>query len=103
MSCGVGYICGSDARLLWLWCRPVATTPIRPLAWEPPYATGLALEKAKRQKKKKTKKKSSIAPNTYFQVRKHITAFKIWHEINTIAFQGSEGMAHRAGEFQEEK
>ena len=49
MSCGVGYICGSDARLLWLWCRPVATTPIRPLAWEPPYAVGVALEKTKKK------------------------------------------------------
>ena len=27
--------------------------PIGPLAWEPPYAAGVALEKAKRQKKKK--------------------------------------------------
>ena len=51
MSCGVGYICGSDARLLWLWCRPVATTPIRPLAWEPPYAVGAAPEKTKNKKK----------------------------------------------------
>ena len=40
---------------IWLWCRPVATAPIRPLAWEPPYAAGVALEKAKRQKKKKKK------------------------------------------------
>ena len=39
--------------MLWLWCRPVATAPIRPLAWEPPYAAGVALEKAKRQKEKK--------------------------------------------------
>ena len=30
---------------------PVATAPIRPLAWEPPYAEGAAQEKAKRQKK----------------------------------------------------
>ena len=22
--------------LLWLWCRPEATAPIQPLAWEPP-------------------------------------------------------------------
>ena len=35
-----------------LWCRPVATAPIGPLAWEPPYAEGAALEKAKRLKKK---------------------------------------------------
>ena len=31
---------GSDPALLWLWCRPEATAPMRPLAWEPPYAAG---------------------------------------------------------------
>ena len=36
--------------LLWLWCRPAAVAPRRALAWEPPYASGVALEKAKRQK-----------------------------------------------------
>jgi len=41
--------------LLWLWHRPAATAPIRPLAWEPPCAAGAALEKTKRQKKKKKK------------------------------------------------
>ena len=30
--------------LLWLWCRPAAAVLIRPLAWEPPYATGAALK-----------------------------------------------------------
>ena len=29
-----------DPALLWLWHRPAATAPIRPLAWEPPYAAG---------------------------------------------------------------
>jgi len=53
VSCGVGRRCGWDLALLWLWCRPVATAPIGPLAWEPPFAKGSALEKAKRQKKKK--------------------------------------------------
>ena len=53
MSCGVVCRGGLDAALLWLWPRPVATAPIRPLAWEPSYAMGEALEKAKRQKKKK--------------------------------------------------
>ena len=38
MSCGVGCRLGFDPVLLWPWCRPVATVPIRPLAWEPPYA-----------------------------------------------------------------
>ena len=49
MSCGVGRRRGSDPVLLWL----SATAPIRPLAWEPPYAAEAALEKGKRQKKKK--------------------------------------------------
>ena len=56
MSCGVGCRCGSDPASLWLWRRPAAIAPIRLLAWEPPYATGAALEKAKRQKKKDKKK-----------------------------------------------
>ena len=29
---------------LWLWCRPASVAPIRPLAWEPPYATGAAVK-----------------------------------------------------------
>jgi len=40
-----------DPELLWLWHRLAATAPIRPLAWESPYATGAAQEMAKRQKK----------------------------------------------------
>ena len=38
--------------MLWLWCRLAAVAPTRPLAWEPPYATGAAL-KTKDKKKKK--------------------------------------------------
>jgi len=37
-----------DPELLWLWCRPAATALIQPLAWEPPYAAGAALEKGKK-------------------------------------------------------
>ena len=48
MSCDVGSRCGSDPALLWLWCRPAAAVPIRPLTWDLPYAMGAAL---KRQKK----------------------------------------------------
>jgi len=40
MGCGVGCRYGSDPALLWLWRRPMATAPIRTLAWEPPYAAG---------------------------------------------------------------
>ena len=51
MSCSVGCRHSSDPVLWWLWYRLVATAPIRPLAWEPPYAMGAALEKVKRKKK----------------------------------------------------
>ena len=30
-----------------LWCRSATTAPIRPLAWEPPYTVGAALEMEK--------------------------------------------------------
>ena len=53
MSCGVGHRHSSDPELLWLWQGPVATAPIGPPAWEPPYAVGEAL---KRQKKTPPKK-----------------------------------------------
>ena len=49
MNCGVDPRHGSGPTLLWLWHRPVATAPIRPLAWEPLCAMGAALGKAKRQ------------------------------------------------------
>ena len=48
MSCGVGPRCSSGPELLWLWHRLEATALIRPLAWEPPYAKGAALKRAKR-------------------------------------------------------
>ena len=73
MNCGAGCRGGSDLALLWLWCRPVATAPIQPLAWEPPYAAGAAQEVAtitttttttKRQKTKDKKKKKKKERNT---------------------------------------
>ena len=50
MSCGVGHRHGLDPALLWLWCRLAAAAPIGPLAWEPPYAMGVVLEKGKKKK-----------------------------------------------------
>ena len=41
-----------DPVLLWLWCRPAAAALIRPLAWELPFATGVALKKDKKTKNK---------------------------------------------------
>ena len=65
MSCSVGRRLSLDPALLWLWCRPAAIALIRPLVWEPPYAEGMALEKAKRQKeKKKTQNKKTKQKNS---------------------------------------
>ena len=50
VSCGVGCRRGLDPALPQLCHRLAATTPIPPLAWEPPYTAGVSL---KRQKKKK--------------------------------------------------
>ena len=41
---GVGHRCSLDPMLSWLWCRPAAVAPIRPLAWELLYAAGAALK-----------------------------------------------------------
>ena len=45
LCCSVGGRHSSDLLLLWLWCRLAATAAILPLAWELPYATGLALKR----------------------------------------------------------
>jgi len=52
VSCGVGHRLGLDLELLWLWRNWVAVAPIRPLAWEPPYAVSVALKRKKKKNKK---------------------------------------------------
>ena len=47
LSCGVGVRRGTDPPLPWLWCRPAAAAVIQPLAWELPFATGVALKRKK--------------------------------------------------------
>jgi len=62
VSYGVGRRCRSDLALLWLWCRPAAiAAPVRPLAWEPPYAASVALKRQKTKDKKKKKQKQNKA------------------------------------------
>ena len=56
MSHGVAHRHGSDLALLWLWCKLAATAPIRLLAWELPYATGVALNRQKKERKEGRKK-----------------------------------------------
>jgi len=52
VSCGVGGRRGWDLVLLWLWLRPAAVALIRHLAWELPYAMGMALKRQKTKNKK---------------------------------------------------
>ena len=44
VSCGVGLRHSWAPALLWLWCTLTAVAPIPPLAWELPYAVGVALK-----------------------------------------------------------
>jgi len=62
VSCGVGRKCLSDPVLLWLWHRLAATARIGPLAWEPPYASGVALKI--RPKKKSNENYFNFVVNT---------------------------------------
>ena len=54
MSCGVGRRRGLDPVSLWLCSRLATVASIGPLAWEPPYAAGVASPQ-------KTKKKRMIS------------------------------------------
>ena len=74
MSCGVGCRWSSDPALLWLWYRLAAVAPIWPLAWEPPYAVGVAL---------KSKEK----------VFDKGTSHKLWPERRAAPHQDSAGLA----------
>ena len=77
MSCVVGCGRGSDPALLWLWRRPGATAPIRPLAWEPPYATERPNEIARRQQKIK-EEEGEEKRETYYTVGGKINRKKAW-------------------------
>ena len=50
MSCGIGRRCFWDPTLLRLWYKPEAAAPIRPYAWELPYASSVALKSKKKKK-----------------------------------------------------
>ena len=55
--------------LMWLWCRPAAGALIQPLAWQLPYATGVALNKKKKEKKRKDRWSHQDAVATHIPVR----------------------------------
>ena len=48
-SCDVSRTRSLDLARLWLWLRAATAAPIRPLAWEFPYAAGVAQKKKKKK------------------------------------------------------
>ena len=63
MSCGVGHRHSSDPVLLWLWYRQAAVALIGPLAWEPPYAMGMALKRQQQQQQQQPQNYKKIFLN----------------------------------------
>ena len=55
---------GLDLLLLWVWYRLTAAAQIRPLAWELPYASGVALKRRGRKKGKKEEGRKEITSVT---------------------------------------
>ena len=48
-GCITGRRCSLDLTWLWLWFRMAGEALIQPLAWELPYATGMALKKERKE------------------------------------------------------
>ena len=69
--------------LLWLGHRLVATALIGPLAWEPPYAAGAALQRQKNKKEREKKRKKGYVPSSQEtkQVRIH-GGFLAWFQYS---------------------
>ena len=72
MSCGAGGKHGLDVVLLWLWCRLTAVAPLRPLAWELPYAQGWAIKRKKQTNKQKNKPVAFYSKQSYSLMAFHI-------------------------------
>ena len=80
-----------------LWWRPAAAGLIRPLAWDPPYAVGVALKRQKKKKKKKkeitkveirTDKKSPQNQNCFWKtVKKQMEQKSIKSEYPEMRYQ----------------
>ena len=51
--------------LLWLWLWPAAVALIGPLAWELPYAMGVALKSRKKERKKEKKRVALLFPRAW--------------------------------------
>ena len=100
MSCGIGGRQSSDSELLWLWCRPVVTTPIQLLAWEPPYAVCAALKRQKNQTKTKQKTQTKQQPKkTSKKIKNRITMRSSHSHMGIYSKEVKEGSQRDIWEF----
>ena len=76
-----------DLALLWLWCRAADAALIQPLAWEHPYASGVAL-KGKIKKKKERDFKCSFM----FELESKCFTWKVSSEAGGGMMQEVDGM-----------
>ena len=93
VSCGIGCRHGSNLALLWLWRRPAAVTPIRPLAWEPPNAVGAAL-KSKKRKRTKNDSQTDRTQVWLFPTRKAILRYQL--EKESLLYSGGQQSGEKA-------
>ena len=69
VSCGVGHRRGLDPALLWVGSRLAALALIRPVAWELPNASDVALKRKRKKKKKKKKRgRGKIVFKRFFKI-----------------------------------
>ena len=104
MSCGQSHRCRSDPALLWLWYRPAATAPILPLAWEPPYASDVALKKKKNDDD--VDNKSPHLRGSFLLIEEAVSSyvldtglhiFKLSHLLITTLYGGHYHYTHSTG------
>ena len=81
--------CIKDLAWLWLWCRPAASAPVQPLAWELPYAAGAAL---------KRKKKNNPKPHRSFVLALALFVRGVTHSLlSAVGFSHSAHFEIRSG------
>ena len=97
---------------LWLWLRlcSAANALIQPLAWEPPYAAGMALKSQKKKKKKKkfpfcikfsrNEKKGGNFINSFYEATVSLTAEL---EVNYMEEKTLTGRANVGSELMRQK
>ena len=66
MSRGIGGRYNSNLALLWLSRKPAAAALIQPLAWELPYAMGMAQGGKKSERKRRCKEKRTLPSEALF-------------------------------------